>query len=180
MTYFIIALVLVIIVIIFIYNSLVQKRNQVTNAFSSVDVMLKKRADLIPNLVSTVKGYAKHEQSLLERVTALRTTTQNQTTATVERFQAEADLTSALSKITILREAYPDLKANRQFLQLMAALNEAEEQISAARRAYNASVNDYNNSVDMFPSSVVAAAFRFQRQVLFVASESEKVNVTTV
>jgi LemA protein len=163
---------------IIIYNGLISKRNQVQNAYSSIDVMLKKRADLIPNLVATVKGYAKHEQALFEQVAKLRTTTLASNTSPADRFTAENQLAHTVNKIIAVGEAYPDLKANQQFMQLMASLNETEEQISAARRAYNAAVNIYNTSVDLFPVNILARLFSFQRLALFQATEADKVTTT--
>lgn len=161
----------VVVGIIIAYNVLIAKRNQVQNAFSTIDIMLKKRADLIPNLVSTVKGYVHHEMSALKEVTALRASAANLKTASVDRFQTETKIADTIEQILALREDYPELKANEQFLQLMGSLHEMEEQISAARRAYNAAVNDYNNIVDMFPTNLLAQLFHFQRETLFQVNE---------
>lgn len=162
---------------IVLYNSVMGTRNAVDNAFSSVDVMLKKRSDLIPNLVASVKQYMQHEASLLERITSLRNTAQNPGLSEADRLQAEGQLTGALGQLRVAVEAYPDLKANQNFLQLQGALNESEEQISAARRSFNAAVLDYNNAIDMFPYSIVAGMKNFQKRAYFEIPESERKNV---
>jgi LemA protein len=169
--------VVLLIALIVIYNSVIGSRNAVDSAFSSIDVMLKKRADLIPNLVASVKQYMQHEAGLLERIVALRNTATSPGVTEGDRLQAEGQLSGALGQLRVAVENYPNLKANENFLQLQGALNESEEQISAARRAFNAAVVDYNNSVDMFPFSIVAGMLNFQRRAFFEISESERKNV---
>ena len=169
--------VLLLVIWIVIYNSVVGARNAVDSAFSSVDVMLKKRADLIPNLVASVRQYMQHESSLLERIVALRNTATSPGIAESDRLQAEGQLSGALGQLRVAVENYPNLKANENFLQLQGALNESEEQISAARRAFNAAVLDYNNSIDMFPYSIVASMQNFQRRAFFEIPETERKNV---
>jgi LemA protein len=137
------------------YNSLVGKKNQVENAFASIDAMLKKRYDLIPNLVATVKQYAKHESGTLTEITELRAKAMSGGLSSDEQVQVNNQITKAMGGIMVAVENYPELKANENFLQLQRSLNEIEEQISAARRAYNASVTDFNNAIEMFPSSAV-------------------------
>lgn len=162
---------------IVIFNSVIGARNAVDSAFSSIDVMLKKRADLIPNLVASVKQYMQHEAGLLERIVQLRNTATSPGLAESDRLQAEGQLSGALGQLRVAVENYPNLKANENFLQLQGALNESEEQISAARRAFNAAVLDYNNSIDMFPYSIVAGMKNFQRRAFFEIPEAERKNV---
>ncbi|MFH0862000.1 MAG: LemA family protein [Candidatus Altiarchaeota archaeon] len=162
------------IVVLFIYNGLIGKRNQSENTFATIDVMLKKRYDLIPNLVSTVQGYAAHEKGVFERVTELRAQAMKGGVSDDEKVDINNRITGALKTIFAVAENYPDLKANKNFLHLQATMTELEEQISAARRAYNAAVLEFNNGCDMFPSSIVASAFRFRRKAFFQAQEAEK------
>ncbi|MFT4739058.1 MAG: LemA protein [Cyclobacteriaceae bacterium] len=157
-------------------NSLIGKRNQVENAFASIDVMLKKRHDLIPNLVSSVKSFAKHEKELLSNITALRSQAMGASTSN-EKIGIENQLTGMLGQLRVSMEAYPELKSDKNYLQLQASLNETEEQISAARRSFNASVNDYNNKVEMFPSSIIAGMRNMSRKASFEAMEAERQNV---
>lgn len=160
-----------------LYNSVVGCRNAVDNAFSSIDVMLKKRADLIPNVVATVKQYMQHEAGLLERITALRAQATSPGVSANDRMVAEGQLSGALGQLRVAVENYPDLKANTNFLQLQGTLNECEEQISASRRAFNAAVLDYNNCLDKFPSNIVAGMLKFERKAFFEIPEKERVNV---
>jgi LemA protein len=172
-----IVLVVLIFVLVGIYNSLVGKKNAVENAFGSIDVMCKKRYDLIPNLVATVKQYAAHESGTLEKVTALRNQAAAGNLSTDETVQLNNQLTKALGGLMVQVEAYPELKANENFAQLQRALNETEEQLSAARRTFNAAVTDYNNAVEMFPTSIVAGMMNYKRRQLFEAAEQERQNV---
>ena len=169
--------VLVVIIIVSMYNGLIAKRNNVEYAFSSIDVMLKKRHDLIPNLVAAVKQYMTHERGLLTEITALRTEVMNPNLSDEQRFQSEGKLSSMLGKVQVAVENYPDLKANTNFLQLQAAMNEVEEQISASRRAFNASVNSYNNGVEMFPTNIIAGMMGLRRRASFEIAEVERQNV---
>lgn len=155
------------------YNKLVRMRFQVDNAWSDVDVQLKRRHDLIPNIVETVKGYAAHERQTLEQVIEARSRAAT-STSPAERAQAENMLTAALRQLFALAEAYPDLKANQNFLQLQATLNEIEEQIQLARRYYNAVVRDYNARTQMFPSSIIASMFGFRERDFFQIEEGER------
>lgn len=178
MTYALIGLAVVLLLAwIVIYNSVIGSRNAVDSAFSSIDVMLKKRSDLIPNLVASVKQYMLHEAGLLEKITQLRTTATSPNVSEADRLQAEGQLSGALGQLRVAVENYPALRANENFLQLQGALNESEEQISAARRAFNAAVLDYNNSIDMFPYSLVASMNNFQRRAFFEIPETERKNV---
>lgn len=158
------------------YNSLISSRNLADSAFSTIDIMLKKRSDLIPNLVEAVKGYMSHEANLLTRITQLRSETLRSPSLSDERMNAEGQLSQALGQFRVSVENYPDLKASDQFLRLQGALNECEEQISAARRAFNAAILRYNNCVDMFPTNLLASAFGFQRRPFFQVLESDRVN----
>jgi LemA protein len=169
--------VLILIIGIIMYNNLISKKNSVEYAFSSIDVMLKKRHDLIPNLVASVKQYMTHERGLLTEITELRNSVMKPDLSDSERFKAEGQLSSMLGKVQIAVENYPDLKANTNFLQLQAAMNEVEEQLSAARRAFNASVNGYNNSVEMFPTNILAGIMNLRRRDSFEIAEAERGNV---
>jgi LemA protein len=172
-----IVLVVLAVLCIGIYNSLVGKKNAVEKAFGSIDVMCKKRYDLIPNLVATVKQYAAHEAGTLEKVTALRNQASSGNLSSDETVQLNNQLTHALGGLMVSVEAYPELKANENFAQLQRALNETEEQLSATRRAFNAAVTDFNNAVEMFPTNIVAGMMRYTRRQLFEAAEQERKNV---
>lgn len=161
-------------VLIVIFNGLVVKRNRVENAFATIDVLLRKRYDLIPNLVATVKGYATHERAVFSEITRLRAEALKERPRTDRAVELNNRISELLFGIMGVVEAYPELKANENFLQLQRALNEVEEQISAARRAYNAAVMDLNNAVQMFPSSVVASATGFGTRRFFEAAGAER------
>ncbi len=163
---------------IFIINGLIAKKNQVRNAEGSIDTLLKKRFDLIPNLVETVKKYMKHERGTLSAVTEMRTRALNAGLSGDEKAKIHAQLEKMLGSIMLTAEQYPDLKASTNFLQLQEALNETEEQISAARRAFNASVTDYNNALEMFPSNVFASLLRYKHKEVFTATEEEKQSIS--
>ncbi len=157
---------LIVLVPVLMYNSLVGKRNQVANIFGTMDAMLKKRWDLVPNLVETVKGYAQHEKSLFENVTAARSRAMSRQMSADEMVQYDNAVSKLVGVMRATVENYPQLKASENFLHLQRTLNELEEQISAARRAFNAAVTDYNNAVDMFPTNIIASMFGFQRKSL--------------
>lgn len=180
-----IIIVLIIIVVILIaivsfvmgtYNSLVQLRNKVRDQFSQIDVQLKRRADLIPNLVETVKGYAKHESETFEKVIQARNSYASAKTDD-EKIKASKDLTAGISKIFALAESYPELKANENFLNLQSQLKEVEDKISYSRQFYNDSVLMYNNKIEMFPSNIVASIFNFSKETFFEANEADRENV---
>ncbi len=178
MKYAVIAVVVIIVLIaLYIgktYNSLVRKRNTVEEAFSTMDVYLKKRWDLIPNIVASVKGYAKHEAETLERVIAARNGGY-QSLSDNEKIEANKELSRGIASINVVAEQYPDLKANENFLNLNNQLQKNEEDIANARKYYNAVVKNYNNSVEIFPSSIVASMFKFTRKTMFVIeNEAEK------
>jgi len=149
-----------------IYNGLVRKRNMVEEAWSGIDVQLKRRTDLIPNLVSTVKAYAAHEKETLEEVVRLRNLAQN-AHGVGETAQAQGLLGAALGKLIALAESYPDLKANTNFAQLQSTLQEIEEQIQLSRRYYNGAARDLNIAVESFPSNLVAGRFGFEKAEFF-------------
>jgi LemA protein len=178
MIYAIIIAVLLLLLVVGLYNTLVRRKNDVENAFASVDVMLKKRYDLIPNLVETVKTYMKHEKSLLNELTSLRTQAITGKISDEERVALENKITKGISGVMVAVENYPDLKASQNFLQLQAAWNEAEEQISAARRSFNAAVTSFNNKVETFPSSIMAGIMGYKRRTLFEIPDTERQNVT--
>ncbi|MHB1661197.1 MAG: LemA family protein [bacterium] len=172
---FIAAIVFVLIVVaVSLYNSLVSKRNAVQYAFASIDALLKKRFDLIPNLVSAVKEYMNYEKNLLDKLTKLRTQFKPGAMTPGELDKLDSESGYIIKGIFATAENYPDLKANENMLQLQAALNEVEEQISAARRAYNAAVMEYNNAVMQFPSSLIAGAYNFKYSESFSIPEGEK------
>jgi len=162
---------------IIMYNTLVGKKNQVQNVYGSIDALLKKRYDLIPNLVSTVKTYMKHEREVLTQITELRAKAVSGSLSEQEKMQLDSKMGKLLGGIMVAVENYPDLKANQNFLHLQSTLNEVEEQISAARRAYNAAVTDYNNSVEMFPTNIVAGMIGYKRKAVFEIDESERKNI---
>ena len=159
-----------------VYNSLVQLRNKVKNQFSQIDVQLKRRFDLIPNLVETVKGYAKHESETFEKVVQARNTYATATTDS-EKIEAANQMTQAVRGLLALAEAYPELKANENFLSLQNDLKETEEKISYARQFYNDSVMVYNNKIQVVPSNIVAGIAGFKAEKLFEAGEQERENV---
>lgn len=176
----IIAIIVIIVLILGwffgVYNQLVRLRNKVRNQFSQIDVQLKKRFDLIPNLVETVKGYAKHEKGTLEDVVKARNTYLSASTPE-EQLAANGELTNTLNKLFALAENYPDLKANENFMDLQTQLKEVEDKISYARQFYNDSVMAYNNKIEMVPSNIVAGICGFKAEKLFEATEAEKENV---
>lgn len=162
----IIVIALVIIAFIAIYNGLVRLKVRVDEAWSDINVQLKRRYDLIPNLVETVKGYAKHEKGVFENVTKARAEALS-AQSVPEKGKAENQLEGALKSIFAVAEAYPDLKANQNFAQLQADLTDTEDKIQAARRFYNANVRDLNISVQTFPKNIIANMFGFKERELF-------------
>lgn len=160
--------------IIGIYNSLVKLRNQVKNAWSQIDVQLKRRHDLIPNLIKTVKGYMEHERGTLESVTNARAQAMGAQTMG-EKSAAEGLLSGALGKLQIAVEAYPDLKANQNFLSLQEELSSTENKISFSRQNYNDQVLFFNNKTEMFPSNIIAGIFNFKEEEFFeIEDQTEK------
>ncbi len=172
-----IVLLVVGIILILMYNSLVAKKNQVENIFASVDTQLKKRYDLIPNLVATVSKYMAHEKSLLTEVTKLRAEANKPHISDKHKIALDAKVSSALGSIMIAVENYPDLKANENVMHLQRSLNEVEEQISASRRAYNQAVTDYNNAIEMIPTNMMASVMNYRTKEVFEITEGERKNV---
>jgi len=159
------------------YNGLVALRNKVRNQKSQIDVELKRRFDLIPNLVETVKGYSKHEKTALEDVVEARNRYVATANNTAHALEADNVLTGALSKLFALSESYPELKANTNFMSLQNELSSIEQKIVYSRQFYNDSVYKLNNKIEMFPSNIVAGIFRFNEEYFFEAAESERENV---
>ena len=158
------------------YNSLIRRRNMVDQSFSTIDVQLTQRYDLIPKLIETVKQYMTHERGLLEEIVRLR----SQAVAAREpgdKIRADNELSRAMGQLNVTMENYPQLKASDTFVMLQRSLNEVEEQLAAARRSYNAAVTDYNNSVQTFPSSFVANGMGFELRQTFVADEAKRKDV---
>jgi len=171
----VIIVIAVLIVLWFIatYNNLVVLRNRVKDQWAQIDVQLKRRADLIPNLVETVKGYAKHEKSTLEDVVKARNTFVSATTKEDE-MKASGELTQALSKLMMLSESYPELKANQNFMSLQNDLKDAEDRISTMRQFYNDTVLKYNNKVEVIPSNIVASICHFKKEAFFEIANEER------
>lgn len=160
--------------VVSVYNRLVSKRTMAEEGFSGIDVQLKRRYDLIPNLVEIVKGYTKHESGVLEKVTEWRARAQGAGN-TDERFKAEAGLSQALANVFAVSENYPDLKANTNFIELQTQLADIEEQIQLSRRYYNGTVRDLNMMIDQFPSNLVAQKFNFEKKAFFeIENEAER------
>ena len=164
-------------VIVLLYNTLISKKNQVDNIFASLDAILKKRYDLLPNLVASVQEYMIHEKSTLEKVTQLRVSAMQSGLGSEAKIELDNKFSQMLSGLMVSVENYPTLKANENFLHLQHTLNELEEQISAARRAYNQSVTDYNNAIEMFPTNIMANFMKLEHKILFAIVEHERQNV---
>lgn len=158
------------------YNGLVSNKNSLDESFSTMDVYLKKRWDLIPNLVETVKGYAKHEKDLFKEVTELRSKSY-QDLSLDEKNEINKKLTTTLNKLIAVAENYPELKANENFLDLSHELKNTEQDIANARKYYNANVKVYNNQVMIFPSNIIAKIFKFEKASMFEIEETERQNV---
>ena len=169
----IIVAIVVVLLLISMYNNLVKLRNNRENAFANIDVQLKQRYDLIPQLVSTVKGYATHERELLEKVTAARTAAMS-ATGINDKIQAENALSSALAGLKVSVEAYPDLKANQNFLQLQAELSDIENKLAATRRFFNSATKELNNAVQTFPANLIAGMFGFHKEPMFEIPREER------
>ena len=158
------------------YNSLVTLRNRVKDQWAQIDVQLKRRFDLIPNLLETVKGYTKHEKETLEDIVKAR----NSYTSAVspeDAMKADGELTHAISKLFALAESYPDLKANTNFLELQSELTETESKVASARQFYNDVVMQYNNKIEVIPSNIVAGICKFTKEAFFEANDNERENV---
>jgi len=182
MTAVIIVLALIAAVVLFvvsIYNSLIKLRNQVKNAWSQIDVQLKRRHDLIPNLIETVKGYMTHERDTLENITKARSQAV-QAEGIGDKAKAEGELTQALGKFNLVVENYPDLKANQNFLSLQEELTSTENKISFSRQSYNDQVLFYNNKIQMFPSNIIAGMFKFNEEEFFEIEDEKEREVPKV
>ncbi len=162
-----------ILLLVSLYNRLVKLRNRRENAFADIDVQLKQRHDLVPQLVETVKGYATHEKELLLKITEARSAAIQAKTID-EKIQTENSLASGLQGLKIAVENYPDLKANQNFLQLQQELSDIENKLAAARRFFNAATTEYNTSVESFPSNLIAGSFGFKRETLFDLAEKRQ------
>ena len=182
MTTVIIILVVVAVIAIWcigIYNNLVKLRNNRENAFANIDVQLKQRHDLIPQLVSTVKGYASHEKELLVRVTEARTAAMG-ASGINDKIKAENALSNALSGLRVSLEAYPDLKANQNFLQLQGEISDIENKLAASRRFFNSTTRELNNAVQTFPSNIFAGRFGFHREPMFEIPQADRATLDKV
>lgn len=171
----IVAIVVIVLIVWFIamYNGLVKLRNNRENAFANIDVQLKQRFDLVPQLVNSVKGYATHEKEVLEKVTAARAAAMGATTVD-EKVAADKALSGALAGLRVSLEAYPELKANQNFLQLQNELADIENKLSAARRFFNSTTRELNNACEVFPSNIVAGMFGFKRAPMYEATEGRE------
>ena len=177
MIYVIVGVVVLVLLFIFIeFNGFVKLNNKVNEAFATMDVYLKKRWDLIPNLVETVKGYAKHEKETLEEVIKMRSGDYDIMTSE-EKIKANTKITGGISRIMALAESYPNLKANENFANLAKELTKTEDEIAQSRKYYNATVRLFNNKVGMFPSNILAKVFGYKEKSMFEASQEEKENV---
>lgn len=168
--------VVVAIAIIAMYNGLITLKNRVDEAWSDISVQLKRRYDLIPNLISTVKGYAAHEKEVFEKVTQARTQAMNAGT-TAEKAEAENILSGTLKSLFAVSENYPELKANQNFLELQRELTDTEDKIMASRRFYNGNVRDFNTKLQVFPTNMIAGMLKFSAREFFEMDEKEKENV---
>lgn len=162
--------------VISLYNGLVRLRNRRQNAFADIDVQLRQRHDLVPQLVDTVKGYATHERELLTKITEARSAAMSATSID-DKIKAEQQLSSALAGLKVQVENYPDLKANQNFLQLQEELSDIENKLAAARRFFNGATTEYNNAVESFPGNLIARNFGFKREVMFDLGEDTRKNM---
>ena len=178
MTPYIIGGIIAVLAIWFIsaYNGFIKLKNMIEEAFSTMDVYMKKRYDLIPNIVETVKGYAKHESETFEKVVAARNMAQNATTAE-GKIEGENALNQTLKNLFALAESYPELKANQNFLDLQGQLQSIEGEIANSRKYYNAVVKDYNTKRETFPSTIIASMFHFEKKPMFDIAAEERANV---
>jgi len=174
----ILAILIILVVLVFLviglYNRLVKLRNNRENAFADIDVQLKQRLDLIPQLVEAVKAYMKHESSVLTDITNARTNALKATTVN-EKIAAEAQLTTALQGLQVAVEAYPDLKANQNFIQLQEEISDIENKLAAARRFFNSATKELNNAVETFPSNLLAGIFDFKRELMYDLGTDQRV-----
>ncbi len=169
----IVVVVLLALYLVGLYNGFVRMRNNRENAFANIDVQLKPRHDLIPQLVASVKGYATHEKELLENLTKARTAAMSANTID-EKIQAENQLSTALNGLKVAVEAYPDLKANQNFLQLQGEISDIENKLAASRRFFNSATKELNNAVETFPGNILAGMFGFHREMMFEIPEQDR------
>lgn len=160
-----------------IYNTIVKHKNAIDNAFASIDVMLKKRHELIPNLVNAVKGYMNHEKSTISEIVTLRNRAENSALPQAQKMIIENALSQSLNKVLLQVEDYPELKASENFLQLQQALNTVEEYLAASRRFYNTAVTQYNNTIQIFPNNLIALRFGFLKQEVFDSKIEERQSI---
>ena len=170
----VVILIVVAIYAIIAYNGFITLRNRVTEAWSDIEVQMKRRYDMIPNLVNTVKGYAQHESKTLEDVIKARSVAMGQQDSMKERSQSESMLSSTLKSLFAVSEGYPELKANQNFLELQRELRDTEDKLQASRRFYNGNVLAYNTKLESFPSNVIAAMFHFEKKDFFELDLAEK------
>lgn len=177
MIYLVIGVVVLLVIYVLVtYNGFVRMKNRVDESFSTMDVYLKKRWDLIPNIVETVKGYAKHEKSTLSEVIKLRNGAYDNMSSD-EKIKSNQQLSNGITKIMALAEQYPDLKANENFKDLSTQLTKIENEIANSRKYYNGTVREFNDKVQMFPSNIVANIFGYKAKVMFEANEEERKNI---
>lgn len=175
--YIVVAIIIVIVIYAFVlYNSFVKLNNKAKEAFSTMDVYLKKRWDLIPNIVETVKGYAKHEEETLKEIVSLRNNVYDNMSDN-DKMKTNEKLTSEISRVMALAEAYPDLKANENFKNLSEQLTKVEDEIANSRKYYNGVIRIYNNKVEIFPNNIFARTFGYESKPMFEAGEKERDNV---
>ena len=173
MKYILIILGVLVLWVVYIYNNFISLKNRVQEAWADIEVQLKRRYDLIPNLVNTIKGYATHESKVLNQVTEARSNAMNSQGANKNHAQTENMLSEALKSLFAVSEAYPDLKANTNFLALQNELSDTENKIQAARRFYNTNVRDLNTSVESFPGNVIAGMFKFSKKEFFDLADND-------
>lgn len=173
MIYILIILGVLLLLVIFLFNGFVTRRNRTKEAWADIEVQLKRRYDLIPNLVSTVKGYATHESSAFENVTKARSAAMGAGGNLADKAGAENMLTGALKSVFAIAEAYPELKANQNFLALQGELSDTENKIQAARRFYNANVRDLNTAIESFPGNIIAKTFNFSKMEFFDLADND-------
>lgn len=174
LTIILIVLAVIVLAVIVFYNKFVRLVNQAKEAWADIEVQLKRRYDLIPNLINTVKGYASHEQTAFEKVTEARAKAMSGSGATKDHAEAENMLTGALKSVFAIAEAYPDLKANTNFLELQRELSDTENKIQASRRFYNGTVRDLSIAIESFPSNVIAKSFGFGKMELFDLPDNDE------
>jgi LemA protein len=169
--------VVLLLILVILFNNLIRKKNNVENIFGSLDANLKKRFDLIPNLISSVQAYMAHEKGTLLGLTELRAKALNPNITQAEKVELHNKITHSMNGMMVAAEDYPELKANENFLHLQASMNEVEEQISAGRRAYNAAVTEYNNAIETIPSNLVALLMGYKRKPVFDIPDAERKNI---